>query len=309
MIYRERNGKEVRGNDGQDRLISLMYQTAVGRMAVRLLVNPVISEIGGVLMDSTLSGLAVKPFVKRNGIDLSQYEETGYRSYNDFFTRRIREGMRPVDPEPSHLVSPCDGKLTVYPVTRNGRFRIKHTCYTVKDLLRSRELSARYLGGTALVFRLTVDDYHHYCYVDGGKKSSNRRIPGVLHTVNPAANDVYPIYKENAREYSLLKSEHFGTILMMEVGALMVGRIVNQQGKAQVARGEEKGYFAFGGSTVILLLEPGSVRIDSDIRKNSREGVETIVKMGEKIGEAFISVRSPREKGKDKYHEISNSSF
>ena len=136
----------------------------------------------------------------------------------------------------------------------------------------------------AVVVRLTVDDYHRYCYVDDGEKSEQVRIRGVLHTVNPAANDAYPIYKMNAREYCLLRTEHFGTVLMMEVGALMVGRIRNYHQKCRVKRGQEKGRFEFGGSTVVLLLEPGKVEPDRDLLVNSRKGYETIVKMGEQIG-------------------------
>ena len=137
-----------------------------------------------------------------------------------------------------------------------------------------------------MVFRLTVDDYHHYCYVADGRKSANVTLPGVFHTVNPAANDVYPIYKENAREYTLLKTKQFGTILMMEVGAMMVGKITNlHKNPATVKKGQEKGNFEFGGSTIILLIQPGKVRIAYDLIENTEEGYETIVKMGERIGE------------------------
>ena len=101
------------------------------------------------------------------------------------------------------------------------------------------------------------------------------------------ANDVYPIYKENSREYSLLKTENFRTVLMMEVGALLVGRIENRPGKAFVKRGDEKGNFAFGGSTIVLITEKNAVKPDEDILNNSREGIETRVFMGEKIGESF----------------------
>ena len=106
----------------------------------------------------------------------------------------------------------------------------------------------------------------------------------MLHTVNPVANDHYPIYKENSREYSILHSEHLSDVLMMEVGALLVGKIVNHHNRARVMRGEEKGYFQFGGSTVVLLLQEGRARIDDDILENSRENIETIVRMGERIG-------------------------
>jgi phosphatidylserine decarboxylase len=124
--------------------------------------------------------------------------------------------------------------------------------------------------------------------VDDGEKGENVFLPGVLHTVNPVANDVYPIYKENSREYSVLHSRAFGDVLMMEVGALLVGRIVNHHGAASVSRGQEKGYFQFGGSTVILLLEKDAVQVDEDILRNSREHTETVVRMGEKIGAALI---------------------
>ena len=163
---------------------------------------------------------------------------------------------------------------------------VEDTEYTAGQLLKNKAIAERYTGGYALIFRLTVDDYHHYCYVADGRKSANVTLPGVFHTVNPAANDVYPIYKENAREYTLLKTKQFGTILMMEVGAMMVGKITNlHKNPATVKKGQEKGNFEFGGSTIILLTQPGKVRIDYDLIENTEEGYETIVKMGERIGE------------------------
>ena len=109
-------------------------------------------------------------------------------------------------------------------------------------------------------------------------------IDGALHTVNPVANDVYPIYKENTREYALLKTVNFGTVLMMEVGALMVGRIENVPLRGRVKRGKEKGNFAFGGSTIVLMTQKDRVLPDPDIFFNSEKGIETRVHLGEKIG-------------------------
>ena len=192
-----------------------------------------------------------------------------------------------MDTEPSHFISPCDSKLTVLEVTNECRFVLKHTCYTVASLLRNEKLAKEYEGGYVMIFRLTVDDYHRYCYVADGVKEDNIFIPGVLHTVNPLANDYFPIYKENSREYSILHTKEFGDIVMMEVGALLVGKIVNHHKKYRVLRGQEKGYFEFGGSTVVLLVKKDTVRIDEDILKNSEEGMETVVKFGEKIGEAM----------------------
>ena len=185
------------------------------------------------------------------------------------------------------LCSPCDGLVSAYPISRTRHFFIKHTDYTLDQLLKDHKLASRYTGGTALVFRLTVSDYHRYAYIDDGKRSSYRRIPGILNTVNPSAAASRPIYKENTREYTLIKSQNFGTVLMMEVGAMMVGRIMNHHKaytRLDVFRGQEKGYFAFGGSTVILLFEPGAVRIDRDILRNTALDIETGVRMGEPVG-------------------------
>ena len=142
----------------------------------------------------------------------------------------------------------------------------------------------RSVGGWACVFRLTVDDYHRYCYAFDAEKGENIAIPGKLHTVNPIANDFFPIYKENAREYTILHTREFGKVIAMEVGALLVGKIVNHHGPSSVQRGQEKGYFQFGGSTVVMLLKQDTAVIDDDILENSRNGIETVVKFGEKIG-------------------------
>ena len=135
-----------------------------------------------------------------------------------------------------------------------------------------------------LIFRLTVDDYHRYCYVADGTREDFISIPGILHTVNPIANDYFPIYKENAREYCVLHTHEFGDILIMEVGALLVGKIVNHPLPPQVQRGQEKGCFRFGGSTIVLLFQRNAVRVDTDIVSNSHSDYETVVKYGEKIG-------------------------
>jgi len=283
-MMKRRDGTMIDQPNGQDRLLRLMYASVVGRMLLRPLVSPIVSRAAGRFLSGSLSRVLIKPFVRRNNIDLTQFEPVTYGSYNEFFSRKIRSGQRPIDACPDHLISPCDSKLTALKISPESRFSLKHTEYTLASLLRSEALAKKYSGGYALVFRLTVDDYHRYCYIADGEKGENVRIPGILHTVNPVANDHYPIYKENSREYSVLRSDVFGDILMIEVGALLVGKIVNHHERASVKRGEEKGYFQFGGSTVVLLFEKNAVRIDQDILENSAENIETIVRMGERIG-------------------------
>ena len=286
MKQRSRDGILVEGADGQDRLLAALYGNAFGRMLLKPLTAPGLSKLAGKFLSTKASKVFIKPFIRNNHIDMSQFEPVEYESYNDFFSRRIRPEARPIDMDPRHLISPADSKLTALPITETGRFTLKHTEYTVGSLLRDPALAAEYVGGWCLIFRLTVDDYHRYCYAFSGEKGENIRIPGKLHTVNPIANDFFPIYKENAREYTVLHTREFGDVIAMEVGALLVGKIVNHHGPAPIRRGQEKGYFQFGGSTVVLLLKKDTAILDGDILENSRNGIETVVKFGEKIGTA-----------------------
>lgn len=284
----DREGNKWKESSGQDRFLERLYGSAAGRCLLKPLVSPLVSKFGGRILDSGISAWAIEPFIRKTGIDMSDYEKKKYTSYNDFFTRRLKQGARTIDMDETHFISPCDCRLSVYPIEPGAEVIIKHTRYTVGSLLRDKRLAEHFAGGYLWVFRLSVDDYHRYIYADDGRESVRRRIPGVLHTVNPVANDVYPIYKENTREYSLLKSKHFGTVLMMEVGALMVGRIENRPVTDHVVRGQEKGNFAFGGSTIIYMTQEDKVFPDLDLLANSADGIETKVQIGSRIGKAKI---------------------
>lgn len=191
--------------------------------------------------------------------------------------------LRPVDMDPSHLSAPCDGLLSVWKIQRDTVLPVKQSHYTISSLLRDSRLAARYEGGYCFVFRLCVNHYHRYSYVDSGRKSPTRRIEGVLHTVRPVALREFPVFTENSREYTLIQSPALGTLLQMEVGAMLVGRIVNHDNACLVHRGQEKGLFQYGGSTIIVLAEKDAVSVRHDLLEHSKMGVETPVKMGECI--------------------------
>ena len=285
VTYITRDGTKIDGTTGQDHLLEVIYGHALTRMLLRPFLSPAVSDICGKFLSTRFSRRIIPSFVKKNHIDLSIYEKQEFDSYNAFFTRKIKAEQRPINEQKNVLISPSDGKVTAYPITQKGRFWIKHTQYTAAQLLKDERLAERYMGGWIYVIRLTVDDYHRYCYVADGRKSKQRKIRGVLHTVNPVANDYYPIYKMNSREYCLLKTKEFGTILLMEVGALMVGKINNhEEDSAQVKRGDEKGMFEFGGSTIVVMTEPGMTKPDKDIIQNTKAQAETLIKMGEPIG-------------------------
>ncbi len=282
-MIKNRNGEIVVTNEKQNILLKKLYGTVCGRVILKALTAPAVSKAAGAFMDSRLSVPLIKRFIKSSGIDTSQYVMKKFRSYNEFFTRRVKRGMRPIDRMPSHFISPCDSKLTVYKIGKSSVFRIKGSRYRVSDLIQNDFLAKRYEGGYCMIFRLEVDDYHRYCYIDSGTKAENTFINGELHTVNPIALEHYNIYKRNCREYTVLHTENFGDVVQVEVGAMMVGRIVNRHGAAEVVRGEEKGKFEFGGSTIVLLVQEDMIRIDDDILRNSAENIETVVKYGEKV--------------------------
>lgn len=263
---------------------NFLYHTIPGRCLLQLLIRPGVSKAMGAFLDTALSRHLVKPFVKATKLDLSDYPNRAYNSFNDFFTRHIKDGRRPVDMTPNALVAPCDGKLTAYPITADGLFDIKHSVYSVADLLRDEALAKEFEGGTCLIFRLTPDDFHRYSFMDDGRILETKTLPGVLHTVRPIAFRRYPVFSENAREFAVLETTNFGNVIQMEVGALFVGRIVNHP-LSTFARGQEKGKFEFGGSTVILLLQKNTAIIHEELLENTRCGYESIVRLGQKIGQ------------------------
>ena len=261
-----------------------LYRTIPGRFILKIMTFPGLSELIGRFMDSRASGFLIDGFIKKNDIDLSQYRDEPYPSFNSFFTRHIKKGLRPIDNDPDHLIAPCDGLLSAYHIEDGLIIPIKQSEYSVADLVKDPRVADMYRDGICLVFRLCVDHYHRYCYPADAKKSGNIHIKGVLHTVRPIALRSLPVFCENSREYTLLKSKNFGTILMMEVGAMLVGRICNHHGKGNVKRGQEKGFFKYGGSTVVMLLKNGVADIDRSFFDATDSGYEIPVRLGECIG-------------------------
>ncbi len=269
--------------------LRFLYGSRLGGLFLRLLVCRPVSKVVGCFLDSRFSRILIRRYIRKHKIDMSLYEKEDYKSFNAFFTRHIRSKLRPFDHSPESFVSPCDAKLSVFPVDEGSRFEIKGFSYSVESLLRNAELANRYRGGQCLVFRLTVEDYHRYFYIDDGIKGENVFIRGKLHTVQPAALEKRRVFTENCREYTTMETEHFGLVTQVEVGAMMVGRIVNNDGAGACRRGEEKGRFEFGGSTVVLLIERGRAVLDAELLENTARGDETLVKCGERLGSAVLS--------------------
>jgi phosphatidylserine decarboxylase len=265
-------------------VLSFLYKTVPGRAVLKVVCARWVSAAVGKFMDSPLSKPIIKSFVKKNGIDLSEFESDGFTCFNDCFCRRIKEGRRPISEDKNALISPCDGLLSAYRITPDTTLDIKGSIYRISDLVNSTLLAEKYADGVCLVFRLCVNHYHRYIYVDSGSKGGNVFIPGKLHTVRPIALEALPVFVRNCREYTVMDTESFGEVIQIEVGALLVGKIANHHGEYKFTRGEEKGSFLYGGSTIIMLLHKDAAEVDEKYFAATENGEETDVKMGEKIG-------------------------
>lgn len=264
-------------------MLHFLYQTKRGRCVLKVITHRAVSKIAGGFLSTPLSIPLIRPFIRKNGIDMSDCKEQKFSTYNKFFTRELHAEARPIESDPDALISPSDGKCTVYPIDADTTFSVKGALYTVSDLLGGDPLADRYRGGYCMIFRLCVDDYHRYCYVADGEKGENHFLSGILHTVQPIAVGTSEVYKRNCREYTTIETERFGMVTCVEVGALMVGKIKNHHGAGTVTRGTEKGMFLFGGSTIVVLVEPGKVEVDDDLLENTAAHRETLVKYGERV--------------------------
>ena len=190
------------------------------KILTSIVTSKLISKIYGLYNSTKLSTRKINKFIEDNNIDMSLYEKKNYKSFNDFFVRKKKKILF----DKKGFISPVDGKLLVYKLNKNSEVIVKDIKYTIKELFNEEieDLNNSYM----FIYRLSLDDYHRFHYIDSGKRIKRVRIKGRLHTVSSSSNE-YKIYKENEREYSILETTTFGKIIYMEVGALLVGKIIN----------------------------------------------------------------------------------
>ena len=283
--YIDRDGSKVPIPVSNNALIEKMFSHPLTRGIMKIVSAPWYANLQRAVMSSFLSSFFITGFVRKNGICLKEYRKKKYTSFHDFFKREIKPESRPFTVDESALLSPCDCKASVYHISDNSCFNIKGVPYTVEELLADGQAAAPYRDGYLFLLRLSLDDYHHYMYPVSGDKSEDTIIPGKLYTVHPLIHKYCAVYRENARQYCTIRTFKGDKVLVMQVGALGVGKIVNDEtGSASVRQGDEQGHFEFGGSTIIVLVPGQSFVPEQTLLDNTEAGFETIVKMGERIG-------------------------
>ena len=280
IIYRNENKIEELK---YSKSVKFLYNTFLGRMILKIMTNRFISKIGACFFNSRLSIFMKNKVIKEKNIDMNKFVNIKYDSYNKFFIRKYIDEYLNVDKTKNVFISPCDSKLMILKINENDTFKIKNSHYQLTDIIDNTIIS-NYKNGYLLIFRLDVNDYHRYCYVDDGIRDEYHYIDGILHTVQPIVYDKYKVFHRNAREWCLLKTNNFDDIIQVEVGALMVGKIKNHHHEHKFKKGDEKGYFEYGGSTIVLIVKKDIIKIDNDILENSNNDIETVVNYGERIG-------------------------
>ncbi len=289
--YYERESGQLKTEKvaGEKWLVWLYYNPVGEATLWALAKRKLVSTVYGNMMDRTSSAQKIHPFIEDFDIDMSVAQKQEFNSFNEFFTRKLKDDARPVDTSFNSVVSPADGKILAYTDISNSDFIIKGKRFNISSFLENPDLAQKYNNGALYIIRLAPVDYHRFHFPVSGNVSPTKKIEGDYYSVNPfALRKKAEIFWLNKREYTIISNPLFGDVIMAEVGATMVGSIVQTFKGSFAIKGEEKGYFKFGGSTVVLLFEKGKIQIDEDLLINTAKGYETTVKMGERIGTAPV---------------------
>ncbi|MDR2603380.1 MAG: archaetidylserine decarboxylase [Puniceicoccales bacterium] len=269
--------------------IRLAYSTAIGRLATALLFKrKLFSVLFGKFASSLASRKKIKPFVKKYNLKSDSFEKkvNEFTSFNDFFIRKLKPSARPISPKSNTITAPTDGRHLAYVNMKNlSPFFIKGEQLSVEDLIIDKATAKKFTNGSVLISRLSPIDYHRFHFPIACVPNKTFLIRGEYSPIHPMAmNGMIDTFLRNKKTSTLLHTENCGNILMVEIGAMCVGSIRQTfVPKKPVLKGDEKGYFEFGGSTVILIFENGRVQFSDDILENTASGVETYVLMGDEV--------------------------
>ena len=265
--------------------LNWLYNNPVGELSLEAFVKrKALSDWYGNKMDSPESIEKIKGFVSSYDMDLSDAQKQEFTSFNDFFYRKLKPDARPFSSDSNVVISPADGKIFAYENITNQDFVVKGYRFNLLEYLQDTSLYNIYKNGSLVIVRLCPTDYHRFHFPVSGTIISHKKIEGDLYSVSPIAlRKKVELICMNKRENTVIETKQFGKILYSEVGATMVGSIIQTYTNNRIKKGQEKGYFKFGGSTVILIFEKGKIKIDEDLLENTRKGIETAILMGNQI--------------------------
>lgn len=292
-FYHRQRREIVEENVPGEAWLRWLYSSSVtGQLALHVLAKrALLTWWYGRKMDKPRSVHRVLPFIVEHDLDVDEFAKNAmsYRTFNEFFYRKLKDSARPIDADPRSAVLPADGRHLVFPnVDQADGFYVKGERFDLDELLGGPLVAKQFAGGAMVISRLAPVDYHRFHFPCAGVPGRASEIKGPLFSVNPIAlrrNVRYLV--QNKRMITLHDSELFGTVAIIEVGATMVGGIRQTYVPGTKAKkGEEKGLFKFGGSCVITLFQKGRIAFDDDLRAHSLKFVETYAKMGERMGVA-----------------------
>ncbi len=243
----------------------------------------------GSLQRKKQSRKKIIPFIREFGVNMEDFAKKPeeFDSFHDFFIRKLRKGARPICPDPKKAVLCADGRYLFYPKMQKGQiFQIKGTTYSLSSFLQDAALAKRYEEGSMVVARLCPSDYHRFHFPCSGIPKKSRRIEGDLYSVNPIAlSSKIAVFTKNKREITLIETDLFKEIAFVEVGATYVGSIFQTYTPHKPCKkGEEKGFFTFGASCIVLLFQKNTISFDEDLLELSQKEMEVKANMGESMG-------------------------
>lgn len=250
---------------------------------------PLFSQLFGWWQRRSASRKRILPFIEEYGVDPEEFAEepSSFASFNDFFIRKLKATARPMAPGDDVAVIPADGRYLFYPdISETNAFVVKGTTFSLEELLQDKAAAKRYCHGAMAVARLCPSDYHRFHFPCDGTASPAHLINGALWSVNPIAlQRNIKIFVQNKRMITSFHTKNFGDILYIEVGATNVGSIHQTYTPNNFcAKGAEKGYFSFGGSTLLLLFEANKISFDDDLLAATGSGIEIKCLLGQSMG-------------------------
>lgn len=294
ILFHNRTTKSLQKEEVYgERWLSFIYGNPLGRICLWVMVKRAwFSKWYGWQMNRKKSASKIIPFIEKFGLQKDEFldDTSSFQNFNEFFYRKLKRSSRPFDPDAKSIVFPADGRHFAYQnINENRGVFVKGQKFKLKELFNSSKLAKNFEGGTLVLSRLCPTDYHRFHFPVSGILKSVSLINGQLSSVNPIAlRQSLSIFWENKRYLSIIQNDQLGQVAVFLIGATCVGSVHTTIKTGAIAnKGDEMGYFSFGGSSLITIFQPNKIKLDDELCQISSTGFETYAKMGETMGKTF----------------------